>query len=171
MSDHQRTTAVGEDLAKRADLADRFEPAGLDNGQRLVEPDGLALLEGLDVDVRRACQAHLAARGEHLDVVIVGDCQQNPVAAGRLPQPVDLFAQREKLLAGLLESFHQLGVSRRERVDAGLELMHVTGTARTALSPGGVLELLAQDRSLPAQLLQLGSIVAGHGRSEALGTL
>ena len=45
VADHQRAMAVGEDLAQRADLADRLEVAGLDDGQRLVEADRLALLE------------------------------------------------------------------------------------------------------------------------------
>ena len=43
--DHERAVPVGEDLAQRADLADRLEVAGLDDGQRLVEADRLALLE------------------------------------------------------------------------------------------------------------------------------
>ena len=49
---HECTVPVGEDLAQRADLADGFEVAGLDHRQRLVEPDRLALLEHLHVDVR-----------------------------------------------------------------------------------------------------------------------
>jgi hypothetical protein len=48
---------VTEHLTQGADLAHRLKGAGLHNGQRLVEPNGLALLELLDehilvVDVR-----------------------------------------------------------------------------------------------------------------------
>ena len=163
VSDHQRAMPVGKDLAQRADLADGFEVARLDHRQRLVEADGLALLEGLGVDVRRARQPHLAAGGEHVDGVVVLDRQQHAVAAGRLTQPVDLLTQRQQLLAGLLEGFHQLGVSGRERVDAGLELVHVARAAQTALRAYGALELLAQEGRLAAQFFQFGSIVAGHG--------
>jgi hypothetical protein len=45
--DHQRPVSVGQHLAQRADLADRFEGAGLHDGQRLVQPDGLAFLRVL----------------------------------------------------------------------------------------------------------------------------
>jgi hypothetical protein len=106
VADDQCPVTVVEDLAQRGDLADRFEGARLDDGQGFVEPDGLALPEGLGVDVRRARQAHLATRGEHVDRVIVVDTQQDAVAARRLPQPVDFLAQREQLLAGLFKSFH-----------------------------------------------------------------
>ena len=58
--------------------------------------------------------------------------EQHPVAAGRLTQPVDLLAQRQQLLAGFFEGFHQLGVSRGKRVDPRLELVHIAGAAGTA---------------------------------------
>ena len=32
--------------------------------------------------------------------------EQNAVPAGRLPQSVDFFAQRQQLLAGFFKSFH-----------------------------------------------------------------
>ena len=114
MADHERAVTVGEDLAQRADLADRLEVARLDDGQRLVEAHGLALLERLGVDVRRARQPHLAAGGEHVDGVVLLHGQQHAVAARRLTQPVDLLAERQQLLAGLLEGFHQLGVTGRK---------------------------------------------------------
>ena len=142
-----------------------FEVAGLDDGQRLVEADGLALLQRLDVDIRRARQPHLAARGEHVDGVVVVGGQQHAVAARRLTQPVDLLAQRQQLLAGLLEGVHQLGVTGGERVDPGLELVHITGAAEAALRAHRVLQLLTQNRRLTAQLFQFGSIVAGHAVS------
>ena len=136
--------AVGEDLAQRADLADRLEGAGLDDRQGLVQTHRLALLEDLDVDVGRARQPHLAARGEHVDGVVFSHSEKHPVTTGRLSQSVDLFAQGEQLLAGLFKSFHQLGVSRGKRVDAGLELVYVTGTAGTAVCGSNFLELLTQ---------------------------
>ncbi len=88
--------------------------------------------------------------------------QQHAVTARRLTQPVDLLAQRQQLLARLLEGFHQLGVTGRQRVDPGLELVHIAGASQTALRPYGALELLTQKRGLAAQLFQLGGLVAGH---------
>ena len=61
--------------------------------------------------------------------------QQHAVAAGRLTEPVDLFAQRQQLLTGFLEGVHQLGVARRQRVDARLELVHVARTSEAAVGP------------------------------------
>ena len=151
-----------KDLAQRADLADRFEVARLDDRQRLVEADGLALLERLGVDVRRARQPHLAAGGEHVDGVVVLHGQQHAVTARRLTQPVDFLTQRQQLLTGFLEGFHQLGVAGRERVDPGLELVHIAGATQSALGAYRVLQLLAQERGLAAQLFEFGGIVAGH---------
>jgi len=106
VADHEGTVAVGQDLAQCADLAHSLEVACLDNGQRLVQAHGLALLERLGVDIGRACQAHFAAGGEHVDGVVVLHGKEHAVAAGRLTQPVDLLAQRQQLLTGLLEGFH-----------------------------------------------------------------
>ncbi len=124
-----------------------------------------------DVDVRRARQAHLAAGGEHVDGVVVLHGQQHAVAARRLTQPVDLLAQREQLLTGLLEGFHQLRVPGRQRVDPRLELVHITGATQSALRTYRVLQLLAQERRLTAQLFQFGSVIAGHRCSEGFRTL
>ena len=76
--------AVGEDLAQRADLTDRLEMAGLDDRESFVEPDRLALLERLDLDVRRAGEPHLATRREHVDRVVILNREQDAVSAGRL---------------------------------------------------------------------------------------
>ena len=110
----------------------------------------------------RARQPHLAAGGEHVDGVVVLNGQENAVTARRLTQAVDLLTERQQLLPGLLEGLHQLGVTGGERVDPGLELVHVSGATQTTLRAHGVLQLLAQKRGLTAQLLQLGGIVAGH---------
>ena len=88
--------------------------------------------------------------------------EQDAVAARRLTEPVDLLAQRQQLLAGLLEGVHQLGVARRERVDPGLQLVDVSRAAETARRAHRVLELLAQHRRLASKFLQLGSFVTGH---------
>ena len=45
VADHERAMSVGKDFAQGADFADRLEVAGLDDGQRLVEADRLALLQ------------------------------------------------------------------------------------------------------------------------------
>ena len=160
MADDQCAMSVGKDLAQRADLADGFEVPGLDDGQRLVEPDRLALLEALDVDVGRAGQPHLAAGGEDVDGVVVLGGEQDAVPAGRLAEPVDLFAQRQQLLTGLLEGVHQLGVAGGQRVDARLEL----GNLAWAAGPAGTraVQLLPQGRRLAPQLLELGRIPAGR---------
>ena len=83
--------------------------------------------------------------------------QEHAVPAGRLAQPIDLLAQRQQLLAGFLEGVHQLGIAGGQGIDAGFEQLRVT--ARGLLS-AGVVQLLAQDRRLPAKLFQLGSIIA-----------
>ncbi len=106
VADDQCPVTVGQDLAQSGDLADRFEHAGLDDGQGLVEPDRLALPQRRDVDVRRACQAHLATRREHVDRFVVVRGQQNAVAAGRLSKPVDFLPQRQQLLTRFFKSFH-----------------------------------------------------------------
>ena len=162
VADHERAVPVGQDLAQRADLANGLEVACLDDGQCLVEAHGLALLERLGVDVRRACQAHLAAGGEHVDGVVVLHGKEHAVAARRLTQPVDLLAQRQQLLTGLLEGFHQLRVTGGKRVDPRLQLVHIAGAAQSTLRTYRVLQLLAQYRGLTTQLLQLGGIIAGH---------
>ena len=144
VADHERAVSVGQDLAQGADLADGLEVACLDDGQRLVETHGLALLQRLGVDVRRARQAHLAAGGEHVDGVVFLHGKQHAVTARRLTQPVDLLAQRQQLLTGFLEGFHQLGVTGRQRVDPRLELVHITGAAQSTLRTYRVLQLLAQ---------------------------
>ena len=110
----------------------------------------------------RARQPHLAAGGEHVDGLVVLNGQQNPVAARRLTQAVDLLTERQQLLPGLFEGFHQFGVSGGERVDPGLELVHVSGATQTALWAHGVLQLLAQQGRLTAQLFEFCGIVAGH---------
>ncbi len=173
MADHQGPVAVGEDLAQRADLTDRLEVAGLDHGERFVQPDRLALLERRGLDVRGAGEAHLATRGEHVDGVVLVGTQQHAVAARWLSQPVNLLAQREELLTGFFEGVHELGVARRERVDPRLKLVNVAGTAQSALGPYRILQLLTQNRGLTAQRFQLGGLIAGHGlrvaRRETLG--
>ncbi len=82
--------------------------------------------------------------------------QQHAVPAGRLAQSVDLLAQRQELLACILEGVHQLGVTGAQRVDPGLELLHLTGRPMAA---GRALQLLTQERRLPAKLLQFSRIL------------
>ena len=125
MPDHQGPVPVGEHLPQGADLPDRLEGTRLHHGQRLVEPKRLPLLQGRDLDIRRAGQTHLAPGGEDVDGVVVVGAEHHPVAAGRLAQPIDLLTQRQQLLACFLEGVHQLGVSGRQRVDPGLELLYL----------------------------------------------
>ena len=162
VTDHERPVPVGKDFAQGGDFSDRLEVSGLDDGQRLVEAHGLALLQRLHVDVGRARQPHLAAGGEHVDGVVVVDAEKHAVATRRLTEPVDLLAQRQQLLTSLFEGFHQLGVPGSERIDPRLQLVHITGATQAALRTDRVLQLLAQYRRLTAQLFQLGRVVAGH---------
>ena len=97
--------------------------------------------------------------------------QQHAVSAGRLAEAVDLLAQRQQLLTGLLEGFHQLGIPGRQRVDPRLELVHITGATQSALGTDRILQLLAQDRGLTPQFFQLGGVIAGHRCSEGFRTL
>ena len=160
MPDHQRPMSVGQDLAQRADLTDGLERAGFDHREGLVEAHGLTLLQRAGVDIGRAGEPHLAPGGEDVDGVVVMGGQQHAVATGRLAQPVDLLAQGQQLLPGLLEGVHQLGVAGRQGVDACLELMHIAGGPQSAGCSHGVLELLAQRRGILAQPLQFGSVLA-----------
>ncbi len=148
--DDQGAMPVGQQFTQRGNLADRFERAGLDDGERLVQADRLTLVQQRDFDVRRARQPHLATGGEHVDGVVLVGGEQNAVAAGRLPQPVDFLTQRQQLLAGLFEGLHQLRVPRRKGVDARFQLMHIARGAGAAMRTDGLLELLAQQRGLAA---------------------
>src|SRR5262249_48957326 len=97
--------------------------------------------------------------------------QKHAVTARRLSQPVDLLTERQQLLPGLLEGFHQLGVTGRKRVDPRLELVDIAGASQTALWTYRVLQLLAQKRGFSTQLFQLGRVVAGHRCAERFRTL
>jgi hypothetical protein len=80
----------------------------------------------------------------------------------RLTQPVDLLAERQQLLTGLLERLHQLRITGRKRVDPRLELVHIAGAAQSTLRAYRALELLAQYRGLSTQFFQLGGFIARH---------
>jgi hypothetical protein len=162
VTDNERAVSVGKNFAQGGDFSDRFEVSGLHDGQRLVQTDGLALLQSLDINVRRARQPHLATRREHVDGVVVLYAEEHAVTARRLTEPVDLLAQRQQLLAGLFEGFHQLGVPCGERIDPRLQLVHVAGATQATLRADGILQLLAQHRRLTTQLLQLRRIVVGQ---------
>jgi hypothetical protein len=60
---------------------------------------------------RRLCPR----RSSGSSVVVAGD--EHTVAAGRLGQPVDFFAQRKELAAGLPQRLDQLGVALGELRD------------------------------------------------------
>ena len=175
MADDEGAVPVGQDLAQRADLTDGLEGARLHDGQCLVEADRLALLEDTGVDIGRQRQAHLAAGGEDVDGLVLIGRQQHPVPAGRLTEPVDLLAQGEQLLAGLLERVHQLGIARGQGVDARLKLLHVAGGTQPAAGPDGGLELFTQGGRFSAQPLQFSGVRRGQvrlvGCSETLRTL
>ena len=95
------------------------------------------------------------------DILLGTQCAETIMGLGgedNIDEPVDLFAQRQQLLPGLLECLHQLGIAGRQRVDPGLELVNIARTARDA----GVVQLLAQNRGLTSEFFQLGSILCGE---------
>ena len=128
MADDQCALAVAENLAQRADLADRVEFARLDDGQCLVEAQGLPLAQRVEVDVGRARQTHLAARREDVDGLIGVDLEEHAVPTRWLPETVDLFAEGNELLSRFLEGFQELGVACRQIVDALLEVRRIRWT-------------------------------------------
>jgi hypothetical protein len=126
--DHERASGqavrgrVGEHLAQAADLADALEVAGFDDGQRLVEADGLPGLQPLALDRRGHRDPHTAAGGEHVDGLVGESGQEDAVPAGRLCQAVDLFAERDELRPRLLEGLGELLVAGRQLGEAPCRL-------------------------------------------------
>jgi hypothetical protein len=138
VADHQGATGevaagLGEHLAQRAHLADALVVAGLDDGERLVEPHGLTAAQVGGGHRGRHGDAHPPARGEHVDRLVGVAGQEHPVAAGRLGEPVDLLAQRDQLAARLLEGLGELLVARRQLGEPagglGESLLEDTGVA------------------------------------------
>jgi hypothetical protein len=90
--------------------------------------------------------------GEQVSRIFLPEVNTSTVSSSWAP--IDLLTQRQQLLAGLLEGVHQLGVARRQRVDPGFQLLHLTGTR----AAGSALQLVAQTRRLTAQLFQFGDV-------------
>ncbi len=100
MADDQRplrrcVVDLGKQLAQRRHLADPLELPGLHDGQRLVEPHGLAAAQLVGLDGRRTRHPHLPTGGEHVDRAVLVSVEEHAIAAGRLGEPVDLLAQGE----------------------------------------------------------------------------
>src|SRR5260370_26221834 len=75
--------------------------------EALVEPDLLAGPERAHFPGRAPVHPHLAAAGEHVDRPVVARFEEDAEAGRRLRQPVDLFLQRDDLVARLAESSRQ----------------------------------------------------------------
>jgi hypothetical protein len=71
--------------------------------------------------------ASVSAGREHVDGAVLEHAQQDAVSARRLAETVDLLAQRDELLPGLLESVEQLRVAQRQGIDPALELAYLLG--------------------------------------------
>ena len=167
MPDHQRAPGqpvrgrLGEHLAQPADLADPLELAGLDHGQRLVEPHRLAAAQLVGGHRGRDRDPHPPAGGEHVHRLVREPGQEHAVAAGRLGQPVDLLAQRDELAAGLLERLGQLLVARGQlREPAGRLGEPLLEHARV---PGRFGELAPQEGDL---FFEEADLRGGLGRAQ-----
>ena len=154
--DDQRAVAV-EHLAQRADLADDVVVAGLDDGQRLVQPHLLAALQGSTSTVgdtaRRIRRPPVNTSTEPSGP----GGQENPVAAGRLGEPVDLFLELQQLGARITQGDDELLVPFGQRVDPvrgfGELAFQRPGVARDDRQPATELRhLVVEHADLSAQL-------------------
>ena len=152
-TDDERAATVLEQFLEDHDLALGVDPTREHDVERLVEHHFLAALEagGIDLGVNR--DAHLAARGEHVDGAVVVGAEERAVARGRHRELLDLFPERRDVLAGLAEGGREafvLGDGLGE-LALGLENPLLEG----AHPLGGVLEAAAQDDDLLVERLEL----------------
>ena len=103
MRDDQGAIAVLEDLLEHDDFADALITLRDDDVQRLVQHDFLPRPQVVKLNAGAHADAHLAAAGEHIGRAVLGSLQENAETARRLRQPVDLFLQRDDLVACLAQ--------------------------------------------------------------------
>ena len=127
--DHQGALTVGEHLLEHDDLADALERQRADHHHALVEHELLALAQPLELDLGAHGHPHLAAGGHDVGGAVVVRGEVDAEAGRRLGQPVDLFLERDDLVAGLPQRGCQalvLGRSRREfALDRGQLLLEL----------------------------------------------
>ena len=94
---------VGEEVDDRRDLAARDEARRLDDVERLVQQDVLALDEQERIDVRVHVDAHRAAVDEDLGGAVLVRALEDAVGVRRRAELVDLLLEELDLLLRLLE--------------------------------------------------------------------
>ena len=102
-SDDERAPAVFEQVLERDDLAADFGSAREHDVERFVEDDLLALLDAFEIELGVHRDAHLAARGEDVDGVVVVGAEERAVRVRRHRELVDLFAQRRDVFTRLAQ--------------------------------------------------------------------
>src|SRR5690606_3408164 len=129
-----------------------------DHVQRVVEQHLLAAAEVVDVHRRGDRYPHLAPGGEDVHGLVVVPAQEDPVAARRLRQAVDLLLQGDDLRPRLLERgdqplvvFREAGQLRGRGGEPLLQLTHVSGAL--ADLPARQCQLLLQERDLRGEIV------------------
>src|SRR5205823_1446445 len=84
------------------DVTLALEVADLDDVHRFVEHDLLATPQVVGLDRRRHRDAQLAPAGEDVDRSVLVRTEEVAVSGRRLGEPVDLFLERDDLLARFL---------------------------------------------------------------------
>ena len=135
VADAQRTLAVGEHLLEHHDLADGLELEGVDDVERLVEHDLLALAKaGSTSTVGLTLTRSLRPPVKMSMVPSSLAWRKVPKPGRRLGEPVDLLLQRDDLVAGLTQGVGQALVLRGDRgqgaLHVGEPLLEEAGAAR-----------------------------------------
>src|SRR4249920_1504140 len=122
VADDKGALAVGEHLLEHDDLADLLPPHRLDNIERLVKHDLLAVPNLVEIDVGADGDTQLPAAGEDIDGAVLVRIEEDPESSRRLRQPVDLLLQRDDLVPRLLQRCNQPLVLRGDSGQIRLEL-------------------------------------------------
>ena len=165
VAEHDRAV-VGDEVDDRRDLAARDVARRLDDVERLVEHDELALLELERIEVRVHVDAHRPAVHQDLGRAVLVRAVEDPVGVRRRAELVDLLLQELDLLLGLLEHADEplvlaLGVGEllaRELVAASQRLE----LGEHAVEPAA--ELLGVGAEDAQRVLQIFDFVLGRAR-------
>src|SRR4051794_11980656 len=169
VTDDEGALTVGEHLLERDDLADALELEGVDDVHRFVEHDLLAAREAVELDRRAHGDAQLATTGEDVHRVVVVASDEHAEAGGRLGEAIDLFFERNDLVAGFLQRCHETVVLRRDRgkicLQVGDALLESTGVTRRLCQPATerldfILECTDLGREVLAALAGTARLVA-----------
>ena len=168
MADDEGTVTALEDLLEQHDVAVPLELEHLDDVERLVEHDLLAAAQGLVLDGGAEGHPQLAAAGEDVGGAVLVRLEHGAEAGRRLGQPVDLFLERQDLVAGLTQRRGEPVVLAGDLRQAGLGLGEpLLDRAQLARRVGQLAPqqayLLLEERDLSRQvvhvLLEVGTLV------------